>query len=166
MRGKVRSPGKIQAVPSVLVGGEGRLGTSEKGPKNEVQSNGLIASKRWASRPRKAEGLRLISGVLVGSSRNRPCECGSGKKAKRCCDSAGGRELQLLEPGPVPQHVKDATDRMMLEEGYTAEASAELLSIDRRLRRRAARRAGMWLPAIGLAAIAAEYRGPVRPIRK
>jgi len=62
-------------------------------------------------------------------NRNSPCWCGSGKKYKRCC-------AVLPEPGPVTQTMKDATDRMMAEEGYTAEVAAQLLEIERSKKRR------------------------------
>ena len=63
----------------------------------------------------------------MGRGVNEPCHCGSGKKYKKCClrrDQLPPDERDLLDPGPVPQHVKAATDRMMAEEGYTAERAA------------------------------------------
>lgn len=46
-------------------------------------------------------------------------------------------ERGLLDPGPVPQHVKDATDRMMAEEGYTADTARRLRAFDKVKRCRA-----------------------------
>ena len=81
---------------------------------------------------------------------NDKCYCGSGRKYKKCCqrrDTTGFDERDLIAPGPVPQHVKNATDRMMAEEGYTAEVSAKLLAAaeSRRRPRRTDFRAAMAL---------------------
>ena len=70
---------------------------------------------------------------------NERCHCGSGKKYKKCCmreDKLPPDERGLLDPGPVPQHVKDATDKMLAEEGYTAEVTQQLLALERAKRRR------------------------------
>jgi len=74
---------------------------------------------------------------------NAPCHCGSGKKYKKCClreDQLPPDERGLLDPGPVPQHVKDDTDKMAAEEGYTAKTVAALTTLDRLKTRQAAAR--------------------------
>jgi len=69
-------------------------------------------------------------------SRNSPCPCGSGRKYKKCCltrptDGMSRKELdELPDPGPVTQEMKDATDQMLKEEGYTAEKSEQLFIMD------------------------------------
>jgi hypothetical protein len=62
--------------------------------------------------------------------RNAPCPCGSGRKFKKCCREE--KHIGLLDPGPVPQHVEDATDKMMAEEGYTHEVALQLRELARR----------------------------------
>ena len=47
-------------------------------------------------------------------------------------------ERGLLDPGSVPQHVKDATDRMLAEEGYTAEKALMLRALERQKSQRGA----------------------------
>ena len=85
------------------------------------------------------------------SKRNDPCHCGSGKKYKKCCmrnDQLPEDERGLLDPGLVPQHAKDATDKMMAKEGYTAKVSAALLVLERRRRAAMSLRRGLGLASL------------------
>ncbi len=80
--------------------------------------------------------------MLVG--RNAPCPCGSGRKFKKCCRRED--EIGLLDPGPVPQHVIDETDKMMAEEGYTYEVALRLRARDKR--RKGKRKFSLWGPLL------------------
>jgi len=63
---------------------------------------------------------------------NKPCHCGSGRKYKKCCmrrDALPPDERDLLDPGPVPRHVKDATDKMLVEEGYIVDIARRLRAL-------------------------------------
>jgi len=69
---------------------------------------------------------------------NEPCHCGSGRKYKKCCarrDALPEDERDLPDPGPVSQQMKDAAERMLAEEGYTAEKARALLVLERVKRR-------------------------------
>jgi hypothetical protein len=53
-------------------------------------------------------------------------------KFKKCCRRED--EIGPPDPGPVSQGVKDSTDRMMEEEGYTHEAALKLREKKRKRR--------------------------------
>lgn len=96
------------------------------------------------------------------TGRNEPCPCGSGKKYKRCCMGRAvspglvltpKEDSELPDAGPVTQEMKDATDKMLAEEGYTAEAARALFDLERR-RDRATRTRRVRAAAVFASAVA------------
>ena len=92
-RNEPLTPGEVAMRDALLAANPDLFATLQRRHRmmHTLYANSAAAAGRTPARPATRPATRLTAAkARPKAGRNDPCPCGSGKKAKRCCQSAGG----------------------------------------------------------------------------